>query len=155
VAVSCEPSQRAIVRPVAINGATMSQVDCVSADLAAAPAAGTATPYQTAGPAALPVNYAPTSFARPQTASFEQERVVPVSAPAPVARRVVYERPVERTIRPQKRTVAKSALIIGSSAGAGAGLGALIGGKKGALIGAAAAGGGATLWDQLTRRTPR
>jgi len=155
VAVSCEPSQRAIVRPVAINGATMSQVDCVSADLAAAPAAGTATTYQTAVPAALPVNYAPTSFARPQTASFEQERVVPVSAPAPVARRVVYERPVERTIRPQKRTVAKSALIIGSSAGAGAGLGALIGGKKGALIGAAAAGGGATLWDQLTRRTPR
>jgi hypothetical protein len=48
--------------------------------------------------------------------------------------------------------VKKSAIIIGSSAGAGAGLGAVIGGKKGALIGAAIGGGGATLWDQITRR---
>ena len=48
--------------------------------------------------------------------------------------------------------VKKSAIIIGSSAGAGAGVGAAIGGKKGALIGAAIGGGGATLWDQLTRR---
>jgi uncharacterized membrane protein len=61
---------------------------------------------------------------------------------------VVYdERPVRKT-----RSVAKSAIIIGSSAGAGAGIGAAIGGKKGALIGAAVGGGGATLWDQLTRR---
>jgi len=155
VAVNCEPSQRAIVRPVAINGTTMSQVDCVSTDPGTAPAPMAAA-YQPNGPAAIPVSYAPASFARPQTASFEQERVVPVAAPAPVVeRRVVYQRPVERTIRPQKRSVAKSAIIIGSSAGAGAGLGALIGGKKGALIGAAAAGGGATLWDQITRRNPR
>jgi hypothetical protein len=153
VAVNCEPSQRAVVHPVAINGATMSQVDCVSADLAAAPAPMAAATYQTGMPAAVPVSYAPASFAQPQTASFEPVRVAPVAAP--VAQRVVYQRPVERTIRPPKRSVAKSALIIGSSAGAGAGLGALIGGKKGALIGAAAAGGGATLWDQLTRRNPR
>ena len=50
------------------------------------------------------------------------------------------------------RTVKKSAIIIGSSAGAGAGVGAAIGGKKGALIGAAIGGGGAALWDQITRR---
>jgi hypothetical protein len=155
VAVNCEPLQRAIVRPVAINGAAMSQVDCVSVDPGVAPAPVAVPAYQGAVPAALPVSYAPASFARPQTASFEEARVAPVAAPAPVARRVVYERPVERTIRPQQRSVAKSALIIGSSAGAGAGLGALIGGKKGALIGAAAAGGGATLWDQITRRKPQ
>jgi hypothetical protein len=47
--------------------------------------------------------------------------------------------------------VKKSAIIIGSSAGAGAGLGAAIGGKKGAAIGAIIGGGGATLWDQITR----
>jgi hypothetical protein len=62
------------------------------------------------------------------------------------ARQVVYREPVRRT-----RSVKKSAIIIGSSAGAGAGVGALIGGKKGALIGAAVGGGGATLWDQITR----
>jgi hypothetical protein len=48
--------------------------------------------------------------------------------------------------------VKKSAIIIGSSAGAGAGVGAVVGGKKGALIGAAIGGGGATVWDQITRR---
>jgi len=50
------------------------------------------------------------------------------------------------------RTKTKSAVIIGSSAGAGAGVGAVVGGKKGALIGAVLGGGGATLWDQVTRR---
>jgi len=48
--------------------------------------------------------------------------------------------------------VKKSAIIIGSSAGVGAGVGAAVGGKKGALIGAVIGGGGATLWDQVTRR---
>jgi hypothetical protein len=71
-----------------------------------------------------------------------------VARPIP-ARQVVYsdDRPVRRT-----RSVKKSAIIIGSSAGAGAGVGAAIGGKKGALIGAAIGGGGAALWDQITRR---
>jgi hypothetical protein len=48
--------------------------------------------------------------------------------------------------------VKKSAVIIGSSAGVGAGVGAAISGKKGALIGAAIGGGGAAVWDQITRR---
>jgi hypothetical protein len=61
---------------------------------------------------------------------------------------VIYdERPARKT-----RSVGKSAIIIGSSAGAGAGVGAAIGGKKGALIGAAVGGGGAAIWDQITRR---
>jgi hypothetical protein len=63
-------------------------------------------------------------------------------------RQVVYdEQPVRRT-----RSVKKSAVIIGSSAGVGAGVGAAVGGKKGALIGAAIGGGGAAIWDQVTRR---
>ncbi len=52
----------------------------------------------------------------------------------------------------QTRSVKKSAIIIGSSAGVGAGVGAAVGGKKGALIGAAIGGGGAAIWDQITRR---
>ena len=37
----------------------------------------------------------------------------------------------------------------------GAGLGAVLGGKKGAAIGAIVGGGGATLWDQITRHKDR
>ena len=65
----------------------------------------------------------------------------------PVQTRQVYREPVRRT-----RSVKKSAIIIGSSAGVGAGVGAAVGGKKGALLGAVIGGGGATVWDQLTRR---
>jgi hypothetical protein len=43
----------------------------------------------------------------------------------------------------------KEALIIGGSAGAGAGIGGLISGKKGALIGAAIGGGGAALYRAI------
>jgi hypothetical protein len=46
----------------------------------------------------------------------------------------------------------ESARKIGGAAVGGAILGALIGGKKGAAIGAIVGGGGATLWDQVTRR---
>ena len=61
---------------------------------------------------------------------------------------VIYdERPVKKA-----RSVKKSAVIIGSSAGVGAGVGAAVGGKKGALIGATIGGGGAAIWDQVTRR---
>jgi hypothetical protein len=68
----------------------------------------------------------------------------PVYRPASTTqRREVVER--------QTRSVTKSAIIIGSSAGVGAGVGAAVGGKKGALLGAVIGGGGATLWDQLTR----
>ncbi len=145
VAVSCEPTQRAIVRPAVINGAAISQVECVStAAAAAAPVA-----YQPAVPAAIPASY--TSFEQP--APLENTRLV---QQAPVVRqaapqRVVYQRVPERVVRSPKRSVKKSAIIIGSSAGAGAGVGALVGGKKGALIGALVGGGGATLWDQITR----
>src|SRR5262245_63197568 len=57
----------------------------------------------------------------------------------PAAYRSQYETPY-RVARP-RRSVAKSALIIGGSAGTGAGLGGIVKGKKGALIGAALGGG--------------
>jgi hypothetical protein len=62
-------------------------------------------------------------------------------------RQVIYDEPVRKT-----RSVKKSAIIIGSSAGVGAAVGAAVKGKKGALIGAAIGGGGAAIWDQVTRR---
>ena len=45
----------------------------------------------------------------------------------------------------------KTAMVIGGSTAAGAGLGAIFGGKKGALIGAALGGGAGTLFEVKTR----
>lgn len=52
---------------------------------------------------------------------------------------------------PHKRSWEKEALIIGGSAGAGAGIGALAAGKKGAAVGAAAGGVGGLIYDLATR----
>ena len=149
VIVTCEPHQRTLVRPVVVNGATVSQVECVASDLV--PAAQLAAPAPVAA-APQPV-YRTVRAPQPAYAELEDARVVPAAYPAEPARpiqtrQVVYDRePVK-----QGRSVKKSAIIIGSSAGVGAGVGAIVGGKKGALIGAAIGGGGATIWDQVTRR---
>ena len=154
VVVSCEPNQRTLVRPTTINGVALSQVECVSTgDVAFTPAAA-APPA-----AALPVSYAaaPRAVAA-SDANLGDTRIVPAPASYPVAARPVPARQVvyddDRPVRVEKRgrSVKKSAIIIGSSAGVGAGVGAAVGGKKGALIGAVVGGGGATLWDQITRR---
>ena len=146
VVVSCEPFQRALVRPAVVNGATVQQVECVSADRAAAYAQTGYAPTAQATPVAY--GYAP----RPQYYNeLGDARVVPARTVAgPVrTRQVVYQEPV--TVK-RGRSVKKSAIIIGSSAGVGAGVGAAVGGKKGALIGAAIGGGSAAIWDQITRR---
>ncbi len=81
--------------------------------------------------------------------------------PAPVARRVarpqvVRERVVasDRVIeaREPQRSWGKTALVIGGSSAAGAGVGAITGGKKGALIGAAIGGGAASIFEAVKRR---
>jgi len=148
VVVSCEPHQRTLVRPAVVNGATVSQVECVSA------ANVIASTAQSPAFAPAPVSYqrpAVRTVAQPVYSDLGDAQVVPVrnTEVRPVrTNQVVYdERPVRRT-----RSVAKSAIIIGSSAGVGAGVGAAVGGKKGALLGAAIGGGGATIWDQVTRR---
>lgn len=149
VVVSCEPHQRALVRPAVVNGAPVSQVECVAAAAEVTPGAT----YAPAGPGFVsPATVsAPRRVSQPAYSDLGDAQVVPVSTTAarPVrTRQVIYdERPVRKT-----RSVAKSAIIIGSSAGAGAGVGAAISGKKGALIGAAIGGGGAAIWDQVTRR---
>jgi len=152
VVVSCEPHQRTLVRPVVINGAAVSQVECIAAD----PQAAAAYAQPAAYPAPVAAQAAPVRYvaARPAPVVYddglEDARVVRTSSSAgPMrTRQVVYQEPVAR----KTRSVKKSAAIIGSSAAVGAGIGALAKGKKGALIGAAIGGGGAAVWDQVTRR---
>jgi hypothetical protein len=121
----------------------VASVDCVPAD-AAQQQAAYAVPQQLVAPAmAQPVVY--------QTAPAP--RVVRTVSTAPARSRTVSQRVY--TERRPVRSKTKSAVIIGSTAAAGAGVGALIGGKKGALIGAIAGGGGAAIWDQVTRRQNR
>jgi hypothetical protein len=154
VVVSCEPHQRTLVRQAVVNGAVVSQVECVAAD---AQAQALAMQHQ-AQPMAAPVTYAaPQQVVRQAPARVVYEDMAPAqvvrttqtSGARPVqARQVVYrEEP-----KPETRSVKKSVAIIGASTGVGAGVGAAVGGKKGALIGAAIGGGGATVWDQATRR---
>ncbi len=77
------------------------------------------------------------------------------TAPAPVR----YETAPVRSRRPATRRVerssgrdwAKTAMVIGGSTAAGAGLGAIFGGKKGALIGAALGGGAGTIYEGKKR----
>lgn len=166
LAVSCEPNQRAVVRQVAVNGALQSQVQCESAF---APAGMTGSFGATA-----PVGYAPAPTVVPAGYGYapalgapkpvygegglENTRIVRTAYPQQVVtrqaapQRVVYQPARERVVTQPKRSVKKSAIIIGSSAGVGAAIGAAAGGKKGAGIGALIGGGGAALWDQITRR---
>ena len=139
--VNCGPYQRTLVRTTYLNGQPVASVDCVPAEDAATAAVA-----------------APAGYAVQQYAPAAAQRVVYTSAPAPrVVRTVAPARTVTQTQRvyTERRPVrskTKSAVIIGTTAAAGAGVGALIGGKKGAIIGAVAGGGGAAVWDQVTRR---
>lgn len=63
--------------------------------------------------------------------------LAPALAPAAVAKK--------------SRSTKESALIIGGSAGAGAGIGAIAKGKKGAALGAAIGGVAGTVYDLMTR----
>ncbi len=159
VSVACEPNQRAVVRQVAVTGAWQSQVQCETVTSAFTPLGttgslgGTAPGAYAQAPAVQPVAYTvPMDNTRLVRTAYPQEVVRRETAP----RRVVSYQPTRErvVVRQPARSVKKSAIIIGSSAGIGAGVGAAVGGKKGAGIGALIGGGGAALWDQITRRKP-
>jgi len=91
-----------------------------------------------------PAMYRPA--AQPQVV-YTQPRIRRVAAqPASTAvQRDVYGEPVR-----QKRSTGKSVMIVAGSAGAGAAIGALAGGKKGAAIGAISGGVAGLVYDRMT-----
>jgi hypothetical protein len=83
---------------------------------------------------------------------YQQPSVVyQPAAPVVQPRRVVSSRSVAPRAVRSPRPFSHSAAIVAGSAGAGAAIGALVGGGKGAAIGALAGGGGGFIYDRLTR----
>jgi hypothetical protein len=116
--------------------------------------------YSVAQPAGYPAAQAYPAAAygtalRPVAAPVPETRVVERVGERPAARQTVYrtapaqERVVERA--PDGRSWKKTAMIIGGSSAAGAGVGGLMSGKKGALIGAAIGGGAASIYEATKR----
>jgi hypothetical protein len=70
---------------------------------------------------------------------------------ATAARPVSYHQRSAPVVRSPGRDWKKTAMIVGGSSAAGAGLGAIFGGKKGALIGAAIGGGASTIYEMQKR----
>jgi hypothetical protein len=97
---------------------------------------------------AYPVNGATVNGVRPTPAVETYQ--VPQSA-ATVSRPVRYESRSSRVERAPNRDWIKTAMVIGGSSAAGAGLGGIFAGKKGALIGAALGGGAATIYEVQKR----
>jgi hypothetical protein len=132
VLVRCGPEQRALIRRVAHAGEVVAEVECVPDE-------------------------ATRMMAEPQPLLYVPEqpvRYAAATAPAPVARPAVQRAPTYRAApaRARKTRSGKdSALIIAGSTAAGAGVGAIIDGKKGALIGALIGGGAGTIYDRSTR----
>lgn len=126
-------------RPLPVNDAWPSDAYARSVSASYAPIVPRSEPWVTAAstdPAPrYSVSHEPT-IARPT----RTVRVVDVDEPVRVTRRATR---VERPRRDWKRT----AMIIGGTTAASAGVGGLVGGKKGALIGAAIGGGASTLYE--------
>jgi hypothetical protein len=110
----------------------------------------------------LPQGYQPQYVYVDRTAPPAAYYGYPAYSPqAPVAASPVYlePRPVRTTVttaqpttsrviqRAPRRDWKKTALVVGGSTATGAGLGAIFGGKKGALIGAAIGGGASTIYE--------
>ncbi len=145
LAVACEPGQRAVVRTAA---GLAPSVACVSEP------APVAVRGQMAEVRYAPVSPAPAEIVRvadryERPSARPAVLTEPVEVYRPRSRQVSYD---TREVAAPKRTVKKSVAIIAGSTAAGAVMGGLVKGKKGAVVGGLLGGGAATVWDQVTRR---
>jgi hypothetical protein len=141
-AVQCAPHEQAVLDRLVLNGRETNVLRCaprIDDRMVYYPP----QPYAQAYPSATYVSQ-PMYPAAPAAAPAVQRRPAANRA----AERVVY---VDREEDVRRRSWAKTALILGGSAGTGAGIGAIAGGKKGALIGAAIGGGAASIYEATKR----
>lgn len=94
--------------------------------------------------------YPPMQVQAPSRASVAQpvRTVQTIDVEEPAVRQVPRRTVAERSPR---RDWKKTAMVIGGSSAAGAGVGGIFGGKKGALIGAAIGGGASTIYETTKR----
>lgn len=124
VVVECAPGQRAVMEQTRINGRPQVVARCVGRN-------GGQVVYDAYGrPLAQRTAYNAYDTYRPARRST-----------------VVYQERI-----PRRRSTSKSVLGIAGSAATGAGIGGIVGGKKGALIGAAIGGGSASIYEAAKRR---
>jgi len=139
--MQCQPYEEAVLRRAVVAGREVTDVTCITRNAASVPQ----------GAYAQPVGYAPQPVYRgyvqeANTVTRPVTRTRTVSQPA--RQRVTSAR---REAESEERSWGKTAMIIGGTSGAGAGIGGLIAGKKGALIGAAIGGGAATVYEARKR----
>jgi hypothetical protein len=91
-----------------------------------------------------PAGYRPAVYTTPVEYPVAQAPAVRGTRTAAAPQRASATRIVERA---PGRDWKKTAMVIGGTTAAGAGVGAIFGGKKGALIGAAIGGGAGTLYE--------
>jgi hypothetical protein len=83
---------------------------------------------------------------------MEQRRIDGRTRVVARCERASVQRSNARVERAPQRTKTKTALMIAGGAATGAGVGGALKGKKGALIGAAIGGGGASIYESVKRR---
>ena len=134
--LQCQPYEEAVLRRAIVAGREVTDVTCITRNSAYVPQRAYAQP----------IGYAPQPVYRDEIVTRPVTRTRTVAQPA--RQRVTTAR---REAESEERSWGKTAMIIGGSSGAGAGIGGLIAGKKGALIGAAIGGGAATVYEARKR----
>ena len=134
--MQCQPYEEAVLRRAIVAGREVTDVTCITRSSASV----------SQGAYAQPIGYAPQPVYRDEIVTRPVTRTRTVSQPA--RQRVSTAR---READSEERSWGKTAMIIGGSSGAGAGIGGLIAGKKGALIGAAIGGGAASIYEARKR----
>lgn len=133
--LQCRPYEEAVLRRAFAGGREVTDVTCITRNVASMPQ----------GAYAQPVGYVPQPMQSGYVAPGNVVTRPAVQRAQPARQRNAAVR------RESNRSWGKTAMVIGGSAGGGAGLGGLIAGKKGALIGAAIGGGAATIYEARKR----